>query len=74
MATILLEALGLRCSELILEIARKSTELKKGGILEVVADCATFEKDVRLWCEKTKKTLIWIREEGDGKMRCQIQF
>jgi TusA-related sulfurtransferase len=74
MATILLEALGLTCPQLILEIAKKSTELKKGDVLEVLADCPTFEKDVRLWCERTNKTLIWIRKEDDDKMRGQIQF
>lgn len=74
MATILLEALGLRCSELIIEIASKSSKLKKGDILEVLADCPTFEKDVRLWCDRTHKTLLWIRDEGSGKMRCQIQL
>ena len=74
MATILLEALGLTCPQLILEIAEKSAELKKGDILEVLADCPTFEKDIRHWCDRTRKTLLWIRDEGDSKMCCQIQF
>lgn len=74
MATISLDALGLRCPQPILKIAAKSAEIKSGDVLEVIADCPTFEKDVRQWCERTKKTLMWVRNEGGGKMRCQIQF
>lgn len=66
--------MGLKCPRPVLKIAAKSAELKVGDILEVIADCPTFEKDVRQWCERTKKTLMWIRDEGGGKMRCQIQF
>ena len=45
-----------------------------GRRLEVVADCPTFEKDVRDWCNRSKKVLLWIRDEGGGKKRCQIRF
>lgn len=74
METVMLDTLGLRCPQPVLQIAAKSAELKKGDILEVQADCPTFEKDVRQWCDRTHKTLLWIRDEGSGKMRCQIQF
>jgi tRNA 2-thiouridine synthesizing protein A len=43
-----------------------------GDILEVVADCPTFEKDVRDWCDRTKKALLWMKAEGDAK-RCQVR-
>ena len=74
MATVNLDALGLKCPQPVLKIAAKSSELKSGDLLEVVADCPTFEKDIRHWCERTKKTLMWIKDEGGGKKRCQIQF
>jgi tRNA 2-thiouridine synthesizing protein A len=74
MATIKLDALGFKCPQPILKIAAKSAEMVNGDTLEVLADCPTFEKDVRLWCERTKKTLLWVREEEGGKKRCQIQF
>ena len=73
MATINLDALGLKCPQPVLKIAAKSAELNPGDILEVLADCPTFENDVRQWCERTKKTLLWIKEEN-GKKRCQIKF
>jgi tRNA 2-thiouridine synthesizing protein A len=74
MATVILDCSGLRCPQPILKIAAKSAELKPGDLLEVTADCPTFEKDVRQWCERTKKTLISVRDDGGGKKRCQIQF
>jgi len=74
MPTVTLECFGLRCPQPILKIAAKSAELKAGDLLEVSADCPTFEKDVRQWCDRTKKTLMWVKEEGGMKKRCQIQF
>lgn len=74
MAMITLDTLGLRCPQPILKIAAKTAELQIGDVLEVVGDCPTFEKDVRLWCERLKKTLLWVRDEGGGKKRCQIQL
>lgn len=73
MTTVNLDALGLKCPQPVLKIAAKSAELKLGDLLEVVADCPTFEKDVRQWCERTKKTLLWVRGDN-GHLRCQIQF
>jgi len=73
-ATKMLDALGLKCPQPILKIAAKASDMFNGDILEVVADCPTFEKDVRLWCVRVKKTLLWIREETGNKKRCQIQL
>jgi tRNA 2-thiouridine synthesizing protein A len=74
MATIMLDALGLKCPQPILKIAAQCADMKSGDLLEVVADCPTFEKDVRSWCERLKKTLLWVKEDEDGKKHCQIQF
>jgi len=74
MATVTLDTLGLRCPQPILKIAAKTPELKPGDVLEVTADCTTFSKDVTMWCERSKKTLMFCRDEGGGKFRAQIQF
>jgi tRNA 2-thiouridine synthesizing protein A len=74
MVTVTVDCLGLRCPQPILKIAAKSAELNQGDILEASADCPTFEKDIRHWCERTKKTLMWVKDEGGGKKLCQIQF
>ena len=72
--TVKLNALGLKCPQPVLKIASASADLREGNILEVLADCPTFEKDVRIWCERVKKTLLWIKDEGNGKKCCHIQF
>ena len=64
---------GLRCPEPILRIAVKAADLKQGDVLEVIADCSTFENDVRLWCKRLNKQLLFMRNVN-GKKECQIQF
>lgn len=74
MATETIDALGLKCPQPILKIAAKAPDLKEGDVLEVLADCPTFENDVKTYCERMKKTLLWVRDEGGGKKKAQIQF
>jgi tRNA 2-thiouridine synthesizing protein A len=74
MANTVLDACGLRCPEPLLKIAIKSAELASGDTLEVLGDCPTFEKDVRAWCLRLKRPLLWARNEGDSRVRLQIQF
>ena len=42
-------------------------------MLEVTADCVTFEDDVRKWCERMNKTLLAVNKSGDITV-AQIQF
>jgi tRNA 2-thiouridine synthesizing protein A len=74
MAVTVLDTTGLKCPQPILKIAAKSPDMQFGDILEVIGDCPTFERDIRAWCKRLKKTLLFIRDEGSGKKRCQIQF
>ena len=48
--------------------------MKSGDILEVLGDCPTFERDVRVWCERLGKVLLSVKDEGADKKRIQIQF
>jgi len=74
MSVVKLDTTGLKCPQPVLKIAAKSPDIKQGDVLEVIGDCPTFERDVRAWCKRLKKTLMFIRDEGAGRMRCQIQF
>ena len=69
MATVSLNANGLKCPQPILKITSMAPQLKPGDVLEVLADCSTFAKDVQMWCERAKKTLLFCRDEGGGKFR-----
>ncbi|KPJ49926.1 SirA-like protein [candidate division TA06 bacterium DG_26] len=73
MATHSLDALGLKCPQPVLRVAIKAKEVAPGDILEVLADCPSFPKDIEAWCKKTGKTLLFCRDEG-GKFNAQIQF
>jgi len=68
-----LDAKGMKCPGPTLKMTSMTFRLKPGDTLEVVADCPTFEKDVRDWCNRNKKILLWYRDEGTQK-KCQIQF
>lgn len=74
MAVQTINAVGLKCPQPILKIAAKSPEMAAGDILEVTADCPTFEKDVRVWCDRLKRVLLSVKDEGGGKLKIQIQF
>lgn len=74
MNTILLDTAGLKCPQPVMKIAVLSPDLKSGDLLEVIGDCPTFERDVRVWCERLDKTLLSVREEGGYRKRIQIQF
>jgi tRNA 2-thiouridine synthesizing protein A len=74
MAIVSLDTCGLKCPQPVLKVAVKSPDIKTGDILEVVGDCPTFEKDIRFWCERLKRTVISVRQEGEYKKTIQIQF
>ena len=73
MATVKIDAVGLKCPQPVLKIAAKSPDMQPGDVMEVSANCPTFEKDVKAWCDRMKKVLMWVRKEGD-KTVAQIQF
>jgi tRNA 2-thiouridine synthesizing protein A len=73
MATVTIDAKGLRCPQPVLKIAVKVPEMHPGDILEVIADCPTFEADVRQWCTRMKKTLLSVTLDGTAKS-AKIQF
>ncbi|OQX56679.1 MAG: SirA-like protein [Candidatus Cloacimonas sp. 4484_209] len=74
MATYTLNALGLKCPQPVLKVAVKAKELQPGDILEVLADCPSFPKDIEAWCKRMGKTLLVCSDEGNGKVKAQIQF
>ncbi len=74
MGTEVLNTLGKRCPEPVLKVAMKVPAMKPGDILEVLGDCPTFEKDMRTWCERLGRVLLFVKDEGNDQKRVQIQF
>lgn len=73
MTTHTLDAKGMRCPQPILKITAMLPQIAAGDVLEVTADCATFEDDVSKWCERMNKTLLAVNKSGDITV-AQIQF
>ena len=74
-ATQVMDFKGLKCPLPTLKMTTMlHKSLKPGDVLEVIADCATFENDLKTWCNRMKKTLLWVRNEGNGIKRCQVQI
>lgn len=69
----MIDATGLRCPQPILKVTIAMPDMHPGDMLEVVADCATFEEDIRKWCERMNKTLLALSHDGDRTV-AQIQF
>ena len=68
-----LDAMGVRCPQPILKITTMMPKISAGDVLEVHADCSSFEEDVTKWCQRMGKTLLAINRDGD-KITAQIQF
>lgn len=74
MATQKLDCLGLKCPQPILKVVAFIPKCQPGDILEVMADCPSFPKDIKAWAEKTGKTLMFCMDDGTGKHTAQIQL
>ena len=74
MAIEILDMVGMKCPQPVLKIAVRAPDIKAGDILEVIGDCPTFERDVRVWCQRLKKTFLSIKDEGGSIKRIQILF
>jgi len=48
--------------------------MEAGDILEVKADCPSFPTDMKAWCTRTGKTLLFCMDDGSGNHSAQIQF
>ena len=73
MATKEINATGLRCPQPVMKMSAALMGMSSGDIIEVVADCPTFVDDVKKWCDRLKKDLLWVRDEENGKKRVQIK-
>jgi len=71
MVTVRVDAKGLRCPQPVLKVAARMPELTAGDLIEVEADCPTFEDDVRKWCDRMRKNLLSVRA-GPGSVKVAL--
>jgi len=66
-----LDCVGLYCPMPIVKTAEIMKKLKKGEILEVVADDKGIKQDMPAWCEITRHKFLGMEE--DGEIRVYIE-
>ena len=73
MAVQLLDARGVKCPQPTLKMTVMALKMKPGDVLEGTAGCPSFDQDVRSWCLRSKKIMLWMKDDGTAKL-CRIQF
>lgn len=68
-----IDCTGMRCPQPVLRLAVETADTPAGTVVEILGDCPTFEKDVRTFCERRKKTLLSIRADG-ATVAIQIRY
>ena len=74
METHTIDARGLKCIGPTLKLTSMSLKIAKGDQVEIIADCKSFEKDLRDWCSRNDKICLWVRQGEGGLMVSRIQF
>ena len=65
MPTLTLDVRGERCPQPTLRLGLECIRHNEGDIIEVLADCPSFEPDLKSWATRTKKQILWLRRETD---------
>jgi tRNA 2-thiouridine synthesizing protein A len=60
METLRLTTLGMRCPQPVLILAHHARGKPAGTLVEITGDCPTFEKDVRGWAERERRTVLAV--------------
>jgi tRNA 2-thiouridine synthesizing protein A len=67
-----IDCVGLYCPMPIIKTMQKIKELKKGEVLEIVADDKGIKKDMPAWCQATGNECLGI-EEAAGEIRVYVK-
>ena len=67
-----LDCVGLYCPIPIVKTAERFKQLKRGEVLEVVADDKGIKLDMPAWCEATGHEFLGMEEEG-GEIKVYVK-
>ncbi len=67
-----LDCMGLYCPIPIVKTAERFKQLKRGEVLEVVADDKGIKLDMPAWCEATGHEFLGMEEES-GEIRVYVK-
>ena len=76
MKIVQIDARGERSPVPVLKMTRAvmKKEVDAGDTMVVIADCPTFERDVKDWCKSMRKHLVQLSDEGDNVKRCEVRI
>ena len=60
-----LDCVGLYCPMPIVRTKQEIGKMKKGEVLEIVADDKGIKLDIPAWCETTGNEFVGMEEDGD---------
>lgn len=64
MANQTLDCKGLACPQPILKVQAAVIKMQPKDTLDVYADCKSFPDDIKNWCTRTKKVLVFCADKG----------
>jgi len=67
-----LDCIGLKCPQPILKVVAFIPQMEAGDILEVKADCPSFPTDIKAWCDRTGKTILFCMPARTGTHSAQL--
>ena len=67
-----LDCIGLYCPMPIVKTADKIKQMKKGEVLEVVADDKGIKQDMPAWCQSTGHEYLGLEEKG-GEFKIYVK-
>ncbi|MFC1917617.1 sulfurtransferase TusA family protein [Chloroflexota bacterium] len=67
-----LDCIGLYCPMPIVKTAEVVKKMKRGEVLEIVADDKGIKMDMPAWCEATGNDCLGIEEEG-GEIKVYVK-
>lgn len=64
MATKILDLNGLPCPQPTMRLTLELNTCQIGDTIEAIADAPTFLDDVKSWCQRMEKEMLWSKTEG----------
>jgi tRNA 2-thiouridine synthesizing protein A len=68
-----LDCVGLFCPQPLFQTKQAIESIKPGQILEILADDAAAEEDIKRFCKRTGHELISVKRRPDGVQRILVR-
>jgi len=66
-AVIIIDAKGLKCPQPTIQMTIQSPQDEEGRYTRSGCRLFHLRNDVKNWCRRNNRPLLWLRDEGDGR-------